>query len=193
MGDFDKEDSYKNLERVNFWIANCDSKASFALALVGIFLSVFLTSDLTKGCLIRLFKEILKCNGINIKSIFIIIIILTMGATFFFLIRCIFNLLNTLTAKKNQNIYLRQSITANSFLFFDSISNRVFDGYINGLNNLSESEIINDINSQTYINSKICSAKFSSYNKAIENVKLAFILFIVTSFLLFIFDIFLKC
>ena len=29
---FNKEDAYRTLERVNFWINNCDSKSSFILA-----------------------------------------------------------------------------------------------------------------------------------------------------------------
>lgn len=188
MGSFDKEDSYKNLERVNFWIANCDTKASFIFALVGIFLTVFFSSDLIKSSFKKILNEILRLT-INIKVIIILFIALALGTTLFFILRCIFNLLNTLTTKINPTIFSEQSITANSFLFFSTIATRGFEGYKNGLDNLSELEIVNDINSQTYINSKICSAKFSTYNKAIEDVKLAFISFIVTSTLLFIFDI----
>lgn len=188
MGDFNKEDSYRNLERVNFWISNCDTKASFILALAGIFLTVFFSSDLIKSSFKKILNEILRLNAIDIKLIIISFIVIAIGTTLFFIIRCIFNLLNTLTAKINPTIFSEQSITANSFLFFGTIATRGFEGYKNGLDNLSELELVNDINSQTYINSKICSAKFSSYNKAIEDVKLAVFSFIVTSIFMFIFD-----
>ncbi|MFZ3372772.1 MAG: hypothetical protein WA131_07105 [Desulfitobacteriaceae bacterium] len=189
MREFQKEDSYKNLERVNFWIANCDTKASFILALIGIFLSAFMSNDLINGSVKSLFNEISKFKPIDIKVIFIFSIIVTSGVTIFFFVRCIFNLLKTLTGKIDSPIPQEQNLSADSFLFFGSISSRGFDSYKNGWDNLSENEIVNDIDSQTYINSKICSLKFRNYNKAIGNIRLAVILFTTTIILLSVYSI----
>ena len=39
------DDKYKNLERVNFWVSNCDSKVSYLLTLQGIILTIIFTSN----------------------------------------------------------------------------------------------------------------------------------------------------
>ena len=39
------DDKYKNLERVNFWVSNCDSKVSYLLTLQGIILTIIFTSS----------------------------------------------------------------------------------------------------------------------------------------------------
>ena len=43
---FNAEELNDNLDRVNMWIGNCDQKASFILAIIGVVLSICFTSDL---------------------------------------------------------------------------------------------------------------------------------------------------
>lgn len=42
---FDEHQLKDNLDRVNMWIGNCDQKASFILAIIGVVLSICFTSD----------------------------------------------------------------------------------------------------------------------------------------------------
>ena len=40
-----EEQMERNLDRINMWIGNCDQKASFLLAFLGVAATLFVTSD----------------------------------------------------------------------------------------------------------------------------------------------------
>lgn len=45
---FNEQDLKENLDRVNMWISNCDQKASFILAMLGVGITILFTSDFVK-------------------------------------------------------------------------------------------------------------------------------------------------
>lgn len=49
-GSFEKNDYYLNLDRVNEWLKNADSKTSFILTFVGIFITLLFSNKNVKLC-----------------------------------------------------------------------------------------------------------------------------------------------
>ncbi|QPA33390.1 hypothetical protein [Thermaerobacillus caldiproteolyticus] len=169
---FNKDDAYKNLDRVNLWIQNCDSKTSYVLAFVGIFVTVFFTSDMVEDGL-KAFIEVIKDISIKDFKIFVAFITLVIFSLFvFFLIRGTLSLFNSLTAT------IQDPLAENSNLFFGSISKKEYEQFTNELSTIGVTELLDEINAQTYVNSKICTKKFKCYGIGIKNIKRAFLSFV---------------
>lgn len=58
---------------------------------------------------------------------------------------------------------------------FETIANRKYIDFVNDQKDLSEEEINNQIDSQIFINSKICQTKFKHYNMALKYCYLSLI------------------
>lgn len=176
---FSKDDCYKNLERVNFWIANVDTKTSFILALIGVVLGVFLTSSMTADALSKLIGYILKFHYKDPKAILIGLTLVLIVAFIWFLGKCVYYLLEALTATINTDDFMGQNFVSNSNLFFASISNKNFQEFNSGLRDITKEALLEDITCQTYINAKICTRKFQKYNMGIKKLKCALIIFLI--------------
>jgi len=175
---FTKEDSYKNLERVNQWISNVDAKTSIALAFVTLFVAVIFTSDFMKYGVKQMIMFISDLSLSDYRGIIVFLSIITISLLIYFLCKASISLLNAISS----NIFIKYEdgdLIKHSILFFGSIISNSFDEYYSKLEDISEEKLLKDIASQTYINSKICDVKFRNYNKAIENLKYSIILFIL--------------
>jgi hypothetical protein len=186
---FTKEDSYKNLDRVNYWITNCDTKTSFVLAFVGVFIAVFLTSNTVNESFANVIGSLATLKFADVKTIIIFLIVVATGAFVYYIVRGIMLLLYALTATVDISMFDAPSLVKESNLLFAAISGKSFDDFKRELNQMSEQTLANDIDSQTYINSVICAKKFSNYNKGVGNIKRGVIFFVVMTILLFIFHI----
>lgn len=160
-----QEQLSQNLDRVNMWIGNCDQKASFLLALVGVVVTVICTSDVftkVKEIIITPFVTYLTDkSGSFCFSRFLIAILFFGGLTC--LLVSIFYLLRCLMAKTNPKDYSKPGMVEKSRLFFGSIANMTYEEFCRDDNNFD-----NDLQSQIYTNSVICSQKFKNYKTALR-------------------------
>lgn len=176
-----KEEAVQTLERINFWISNCDTKISFSLAFAGILLGGFFSSGIITGSLNKLMnglKEIdkdtpyLKIQYLEITTVVLVVFIILMivSLTYFF------------RGKKGSidtGVYNEADLSKDSTLFFGTIQNKSFIAFKNSMIGIKKDELVNNYLSQVYINSKICNKKFALYNKGVNWLIASTIAFII--------------
>jgi hypothetical protein len=176
-----KEEAIQTLDRINFWISNCDTKISFSLAFAGILLGGFFSSGIITGSLNKLIKELknidketsyLKIQYLEITSVVLVVFIVLMIVSLTFLFRGKKGSIDT-------SVYNEPHLTKDSILFFGTIQIKSFIGFKNGLAGTTKDELLNDYLSQVYINSKICNKKFTLYNKGVNWLIASTIVFII--------------
>lgn len=175
------DEATKTLERVNFWINNCDTKISFSLAFAGILLGGFFSSIIITGSLNKLIEKVMNMDAFNeyweIKILEGSILVLI--AFLICLISAISFLFNAKKGSIDPSIYKQSELTTNSTLFFGTIANEQFQAFKQKATTLSQTDLHNDYLSQVYINSKICQRKFTLYNKGVNYLKLSTGLFVL--------------
>lgn len=162
---FNEQDLKENLDRVNMWISNCDQKASFVLATLGVGMTILFTSDFVKyirKTIIVPFKTYL-CDNIQNVDWLKCVIVLSLIYVCIGVIITFYQLVNSLRAKTDISRFVQQGIERKSMLHYESVANMAYNVFCT-----SEVHIINDLRSQVYINSIICTAKFKHYKKAIK-------------------------
>jgi hypothetical protein len=169
---FTKEDAYKNLDRVNLWIQNCDSKTSYVLAFVGIFVTVFFTSGMVEDGLKAFIKVVKDISIRDFKILVAFITLVIFGLFVFFLVKGTLSLFKVLTATT------QDPLAEGSNLFFGSIAKKEYEQFSGEISNMDADQLLNEINAQTYVNSKICTEKFKCYGIGIKNIKRAFLSFV---------------
>lgn len=154
---FKKDDAYQTLEIINSWIGNMDIKVSLALAFVGVLIgSIFKEGQPNAFQKIGCIFNICKTEMTSILAV--ILVILLYGAS---LLAIIYFIL-AITA--------RVQTQAQSLFFFGSINKMQLNEYRNKVNNLTEQELIEDLEEQIHTNSRICSLKVSNYNKGLKSL-----------------------
>lgn len=73
------------------------------------------------------------------------------------------SLVNSLRAKTDIDRFSQQGIERKSMLHYEAVANMTYNEFCT-----SEVHIINDLRSQVYINSIICTAKFKHYKKLLR-------------------------
>lgn len=153
------------------WTGNCDSKASFILAFVGVIIPLILTSDYIIGSLEKLLSEFLG-YWINEKGEFSLIALfmfVSLCTTIFFVGKCIVCQISCLTARLNEN-------TA-SIIFFRSISEQSYEDYVTLVDTKTDDDYLHDKLKQIHICSTICTTKFGKYNKGVKAIKIGLLFF----------------
>ena len=143
------EDKQKVLDTVNQWIFNCDTKVSIILAMLGVFLTVLLSSDIGK-CIFNIVKislyERTICSILYFVLLITGIIILVLG---------IYKLIRVLIPTIN--------LKHKSVMFFGNVASySSFIEYCDAVKNTNNDEIAEDLLHQIYAASKICSIKFKN-------------------------------
>lgn len=157
----------KSLDRVNAWIGNCDQKAGFLLAIIGVLVAIIFSSDFSQSIvdnIVNPYREYIKNPELNefrlIRFIYFIFIIVSIIAS---VVSIIFALLS-LTASIDIKKYIQQEgnseLVGNSLLFFGSISSSKYNDY----KEMADVNYEDDLKSQIFINSTICTRKFKRYN-----------------------------
>ena len=169
-----KDDMNQILDRTTSWIENCDTKASVVLGGLGVAFSIMLATDFI-GYVTNVFKGILE--NINFFSVaFIIIAVLSLGAIIF---GCFFLVL-VVVPKTNPQIFKSKDVVSDSLIFFSSIGkNKSVEQYKEKLIAYSEKDLIDDICSQIYICSLICTQKFRNYKIGLLCTVFGFVVFAV--------------
>ena len=147
------------------WTENCDTKASIMIAFLGIFTSIFFTSDYILNSIENLVSKIVLFwqNRQGSFSFLAFMIFIFLGLTVFFIIRTILLLFNVLAGKTKCD--------EDSIIFFQQIQNQPLKNYIEKINTVNEESIIKDRYTQIYNCSKRCAEKFDKYNKAVTKFK----------------------
>ena len=172
------DDKYKNLDRVTNWISNCDNKVSYLLTLQGIVLTIIFTSNYSTSIFNTLSYEFSLANfGFN--SIFRFLEGISLYTFIIFSLFSLYNSYLALRARLNPKVYTENGVTENSILFFETIANRKFGDFITDQQTTTNNQLNNDIDSQVFINSKICQLKFKYYNLTLKYCGISFLFGIV--------------
>lgn len=188
---YSKDDAYKTLDITNMWIENVDSKISYALAFIGILLGFIITKDkpidigdtvvdiLEKTSVFLASPN--RVFNITIEKNILALVLLTALTT-----TAIISIIYLLIALKG-NIGLDEhnedGLNIESNIFWGSISKKRYIDFKNEVININENDLINDIISQIFINSKICNKKFKNYNKGIKYIIFTVIIFFTYNFI----------
>ncbi len=169
-----KEEKFRELERIDLWINNADTKISYLLAFLGIIATIIFTSDNMIQKVKKCFDNILKLNEQDIVNILSLMLVITVMVLVIFIAKCIYHLLKASNAKVNIT-----NINTNSTLFFGSIATSTIEEFKEQIKKQTEEELEDDIVEQIFINSKICNEKMKNYNKAIKYLKISLIILII--------------
>lgn len=165
---FTKEDAYRILGMVNAWITNIDTKVSFALALTGVLIGFIFNKGVPSA--LKRVSEVSKLAELSGGEIIATILVCLLYIVSF--ISIIYFLLAIMGRVKNLN-------NTQSIFFFGSIGSQKLVDYKTKINEMSEQELIEDIEEQIHTNSMICSKKVKCYNIGIKflvtNIVLSFI------------------
>jgi hypothetical protein len=165
-----KEDAYKNLEMINSWFNNSDAKASIALCLIGVVLTIIFSNSDFLGIFFKLHKNLIAemcfINLIYILLIIISMIIFTLGV--YFLLKVLIPSLNINTSVKK------------SFLYFGQVAKySSFSKYKKDVIDATSDDVLNDVLNQVYINSIICNAKFENFIKGLKFSIIGFVFLLI--------------
>lgn len=153
------------------WTGNCDSKASFILAFVGVIIPLILTSNYIIDSLEKLLSDFLG-YWIHKKGEFSLTALFMFGSlctTIFLIGKCIVCQISCLTARLNKN--------PKSIIFFKSISEQSHENYVALVDATTDDEYLNDKLKQIHICSTICATKFEKYNNGVKAIKIGLIFF----------------
>lgn len=172
---FNEQQLKDNLDRVNMWISNCDQKASFILAIVGVVLGICFTSDSFVFIKSEIVSPIISALD-NLTSISLMVIFeaILLMMLFAFLTMSVFRMIFALRAKTDLKKLSQPGMESNSLLHYQTISNMSYQEFCD-----NEVHILNDLRSQFYINSCICTSKFENYKKGVKCLEWSIILSIV--------------
>lgn len=164
------------LEDIKSWINNADTKISIILAFMVIWLGYIVVDSN-----IELLNRITKVISLGLTNITLIqsikgLLIISLYVTS---ILAIVLFLHALRANINFKNIKSSSLTFNSNIFFASISKLDYRTFKNNIFNQSNKNKVNDIYSQIYINSMICTKKFKLYNIGTYLTEVSILLFIL--------------
>ncbi|MEK4136371.1 hypothetical protein NSQ93_22600 [Bacillus sp. FSL W8-0445] len=163
MSEIDKENLINRLDRHLDWIKSCDTKASIVLAIIGVFLTLFL-SDQSLNMLKEIFKQIV--NNINFSNILYLIFFIFSWCLFIYGSNCLVKVL----IPRDKKILEEEGLYKDSLYYFETISNNSFLEFkrkvtIRDKDNDNE---LSDILSQIYVNAKICTIKYRFFKKGVK-------------------------
>ena len=174
------DDAYRNLDNINLWIVNSDTKTSIILGLIGVLFTIIFSNSDFLILLIKLINEIFD-NIMFSDIIYLIIMIFSIGL----FINGIYKLILVLIPKLKLNINNGKSI-----LYFGSIySFGSVNDFKHKVYRIKKGELLDDLLNQIYINSNICSKKFNNYNAELRSViygALIFSIFYVVGILVYL-------
>lgn len=179
------EDILKTLERVNFWISNCDTKISFALAFAGVLLAGFFSSSIITGSLGKLIDKAFKIDmtaklwEVRILDVTMLLLIaftisVVVAVTYLFM---------GLKGSIDASVYKEHGLMTDSVIFFGTIANQTFQSFKNKVMTIEANQVHNDLLSQIFINSKICRRKFRLYNNGVNYLIVSIALFVLLNIL----------
>ena len=170
------DDLKYRLDIVNSWLGNVDQKAGILLGIVGVILTVTCTSDVVSKIVNIIKTGFTNFSFCSLKpwiAIGCVLALLSTLISIYFAAHVISVTIDLKKyAKKNPNL------VTNSMLHFATIGLRSYEQFRTEEQN--DKQKINDISSQVYVNSIICTRKFKLYNYALIAFKLMFVFTAIT-------------
>lgn len=165
----DRNELEAKLDRVNSWINNCDQKSSILLAIEGVVLTILCTSDYISFVHQQLIFPIYNYyeTGNGVFSVINTIQLFILAAMFIIIFLSVFYSLQVIKGTIDTRLFKQSGLTEKSLLHFASISNKSFSDFKRETINQSDESVINDLLSQIYINSSICTTKFKHHKKSV--------------------------
>ena len=164
----DKEDLKHTYDTVNSWLNNCDQKAGILLAVVGVVITVLVTSDFLKNLRMYIFGPFVKYWTEETEldfswSRFTVFVLLVIAVGM--LITSCYYLFKAIWANTDYDKMREENpnLVRKSFVFWGTISGMTYDDFKRDNVNYE-----NDLKSQIYVNSKIAMAKFKNYNEGLH-------------------------
>ncbi len=156
----DKTDALDILDRTIDFIRNCDNKASIFLGVLGAILAIVLTTD-GLGNLVSIIQTAFDQRTFC-SILYLLILSGSIVATIFGL-GCVLKVLGV-----QLDFSSEPGLDRDSKIFFKHISRNSYLCYKQKLLTSTEDNLINDITSQIYINSCICSDKYRYYKRGLS-------------------------
>ena len=164
----DKDDLKHTYDTVNAWLSNCDQKASILLAVVGVVITVLVTSDFLKGLRSIIFGPFVKYWTEETElgflwSRFTVFVLIVIAAGM--LITSCYYLFKTIWANIDYDKMREENpdLVEKSFIFWGTVSAMSYDDF-----KRENVNYVDDLKSQIYVNSKIAMAKFKNYNEGLH-------------------------
>lgn len=165
---FKKDDAYQTLSMINTWIGNIDTKISFALALAGVLIGMIFSGGLPNA--FQRITQVSKLSELNGGEIFAALLVgLLYCASFLSIVSFMWAIIARV---KNLN-------NASSLFFFGSIGATELQIYKDKANQITEQDLIDDLEEQIYTNSRICNQKAKWYNNGIKFLLITIILWFI--------------
>ncbi|MED3440149.1 hypothetical protein P4393_11830 [Bacillus subtilis] len=156
-----KDNLIQRLDRHLDWIKSCDTKASIVLAMIGIFLTLFL-SEQSLGMLKRILTE--STHSINFSNILYLCIFTASWCLFIYGAFCLVKVL----VPKNKRILDGEGLHRDSLYYFETTASNSFSEFKRRVLSQDEDEELRDILSQVYVNAQICTIKYEYFKKGIK-------------------------
>lgn len=162
---FNIDDARDTLERIHTSINNCDTKTSIILGIIGVIGGICLSDSIV----ITLYHYLINnFSTTKCKVFFVITCMIIVGIVF-----GVYKLISVLYARVKKD-------GDRSNVFFGDIAKYNNEGdYKKSLLKMNESDMLDSLISQIYINSKICDAKYQRYNQGIITVGISLALLFV--------------
>lgn len=167
----DKADAIDILDRTIDFIRNCENKASICLGTFGVILTILLSTegiDNLKSIIYSAVTQLTFCNILYLLMFFVSVSITIHG---------LYQIIKVLGV--NVNSPEEEGIEGDSKIFFEPISRNKYKEYKKKLFSLTEDEFLNNIVSEIYINSCICSEKYRSYKLGLKRTIVGFCAFVI--------------
>ena len=165
---FKKDDAYQTLSMINTWIGNIDTKISFALALAGVLIGMIFSGGLPNA--FQRITQVSKLSELNGGEIFAVLLVgLLYCASFLSIVSFMWAIIARV---KNLN-------NASSLFFFGSIGAMELQNYRDKANQITEQDLIDDLEEQIHTNSRICNQKAKWYNNGIKFLLITIILWFI--------------
>lgn len=159
------------LDRVDMWIGSCDNKLGILIGIIGVVLTICITSDSVNSFLVFIKNLYVRVEGSkDIQATFflflVVIAVVLWALAAYFLVKALFVHINTEDFKQEQ-------LHNESNIFFGSISARKYKDFKKSFLSQTNDDKISDVLSQIFINSNIAQIKHKYYNKGLFIVIIA--------------------
>lgn len=157
------------LDRIIGFVNSCDVKASIVLGILGIVFAGLLSDKTLENLYFAL------SSAVKLKGFLSILYILSFTISSLSVIVGLVFLIYAISAKiehsgKNSNIY-----------FVDIMLNKNVADYMQKLKSNTESGVVDDLISQIYINSSICTKKYERYNLGLKLTTIGITVFLFSN------------
>lgn len=157
------------LDRIIGFVNSCDVKASIVLGIFGIVLGGLLSDSILSIILCNL-NIAIGSDGL-IATLYLVLFTLSSLS----ILIGLFSLIGAISAK------VKPSKRDSRVYFVDIANNATIEAYKKKLVPLKETEVNDDLISQIYINSKICTRKYKRYNFGLIVLVIGVIVFLLVN------------